>query len=212
MISASNLPAIIATLTFAAVILSIALDWLDLAVAGLLGAIFLRLLGIVSKDTAVSGDQCRPRHDRPLLRRDGGGACARSDRNLRLSRRHRAADSPRRRPASVAFDNRTNRTDLRDPAQRYSRHPVCTVADPGVPQDGDRFRAADNAAGFCRQRLRTADPGRRSGDVHCRKLYRNELRRLSVFSEPRRPVIADRARIDASVFVSFDLAHEGGGG
>ena len=51
----SNLPAIIATLTFAAVILSIALDWLDLAVAGLLGAIFLRLLGIVSKDTAVSG-------------------------------------------------------------------------------------------------------------------------------------------------------------
>lgn len=55
MISASNLPAIIATLTFAAVILSIALDWLDLAVAGLLGAIFLRLLGIVSKDTAVSG-------------------------------------------------------------------------------------------------------------------------------------------------------------
>ena len=55
MLSASNLPAIIAALTFAAVIVSIALDWLDLAVAGLLGAIFLRLLGIVSKDTAVSG-------------------------------------------------------------------------------------------------------------------------------------------------------------
>src|SRR5271167_577260 len=55
MISASNLPAIIAALTFAAVILSIALDWLDLAVAGLLGAVFLRLVGIVSRDTAVSG-------------------------------------------------------------------------------------------------------------------------------------------------------------
>ena len=55
MTSASNLPAIIAALTFAAVILSIALDWLDLAVAGLLGAVFLRLLGIVSKDSAVSG-------------------------------------------------------------------------------------------------------------------------------------------------------------
>src|SRR5277367_2996726 len=55
MISASNLPAIIAALTFAAVILSIALDWLDLAVAGLLGAVFLRLVGVVTKDTAVSG-------------------------------------------------------------------------------------------------------------------------------------------------------------
>src|SRR5208283_1101017 len=55
MLTASNLPAIIAALTFAAVIISIALDWLDLAVAGLLGAVFLRLVGVVSKDTAVSG-------------------------------------------------------------------------------------------------------------------------------------------------------------
>ena len=55
MFSAPNLPAIIAALTFAAVLLSIALDWLDLAVAGLLGAVLLRLLGVASKVTTVSG-------------------------------------------------------------------------------------------------------------------------------------------------------------
>jgi Na+/H+ antiporter NhaD/arsenite permease-like protein len=54
MFGASNFPAIIAALTFALVILSIALNWLDLAVAGLLGAVFLRALGIVSQETAVS--------------------------------------------------------------------------------------------------------------------------------------------------------------
>jgi len=54
MIGASNLPAIIAALTFAAVILAIALNWLDLVVAGLLGAVLLRVLGIVSQQTAVS--------------------------------------------------------------------------------------------------------------------------------------------------------------
>lgn len=54
MTSASSLPAIIAALTFAAVILAIALDWLDLVVAGLLGAVLLRVLGIVSQKTAVS--------------------------------------------------------------------------------------------------------------------------------------------------------------
>ena len=41
MTGASNLPAIIAALTFAGVILAIALNWLDLAVAGLLGAVLL---------------------------------------------------------------------------------------------------------------------------------------------------------------------------
>lgn len=54
MIAVSNLPAIIAALTFAAVILAIALNWLDLAVAALLGAVLLRVLGIVSQETAVS--------------------------------------------------------------------------------------------------------------------------------------------------------------
>jgi Na+/H+ antiporter NhaD/arsenite permease-like protein len=54
MIGASNLPAIIAALTFAAVILAIALNWLDLVVAGLLGAVLLRVLGIVTQQTAVS--------------------------------------------------------------------------------------------------------------------------------------------------------------
>ncbi|MGO9602243.1 MAG: SLC13 family permease [Candidatus Binataceae bacterium] len=54
MIGALNLPAIIATLTFAAVILSIALNWLDLVVAGLLGAVLLRVLGIVSPAGTVS--------------------------------------------------------------------------------------------------------------------------------------------------------------
>jgi Na+/H+ antiporter NhaD/arsenite permease-like protein len=54
MIGASNLPAIIAALTFAAVILAIALNWLDLAVAGLLGVVLLRVLGIVSQESAVS--------------------------------------------------------------------------------------------------------------------------------------------------------------
>ena len=54
MIGASNFPAIIAALTFAAVILAIALNWLDLVVAGLLGAVLLRVLGIVSQQTAVS--------------------------------------------------------------------------------------------------------------------------------------------------------------
>jgi len=54
MIGTSNLPAIIAVLIFASVILSIALNWLDLAVAGLLGAVLLRPLGIVSQETAVS--------------------------------------------------------------------------------------------------------------------------------------------------------------
>jgi Na+/H+ antiporter NhaD/arsenite permease-like protein len=54
MLGASNLPAIIAALTFAAVILAIALNWLDLVVAGLLGAVLLRVLGIVSQQTAVS--------------------------------------------------------------------------------------------------------------------------------------------------------------
>ena len=54
MTGASTLPAIIASLTFAGVILAIALDLLDLAVAGLLGAVLLRLLGIVSRETAVS--------------------------------------------------------------------------------------------------------------------------------------------------------------
>ncbi len=54
MIGSTNLPAMIAALTFAAVILAIALNWLDLAVAGLLGAVLLRLLGIVSQETAVS--------------------------------------------------------------------------------------------------------------------------------------------------------------
>jgi hypothetical protein len=54
MTGASNLSAIVAALTFAAVILSIAFNWLDLAVAGLLGAILLRVLGIVSQGTAVS--------------------------------------------------------------------------------------------------------------------------------------------------------------
>ncbi len=54
MTGASTLPAIIAALTFAGVILAIALDLLDLAVAGLLGAVLLRLLGIVSQETAVS--------------------------------------------------------------------------------------------------------------------------------------------------------------
>lgn len=52
--SATNFPAIIAALTFAAVILSIAFDWLDMTVAGLLGAVLLRVLGIVSQQTAVS--------------------------------------------------------------------------------------------------------------------------------------------------------------
>ena len=54
MLGASNFPAIIAALTFAAVILAIALNWLDLVVAGLLGAGLLRVLGIVSQETAVS--------------------------------------------------------------------------------------------------------------------------------------------------------------
>ena len=54
MIGLSNPPAIIAALTFAGVILAIALNWLDLAVAGLLGAVLLRLLGIVSQQSAVS--------------------------------------------------------------------------------------------------------------------------------------------------------------
>jgi Na+/H+ antiporter NhaD/arsenite permease-like protein len=54
MMGVPNLPAIIAALTFAAVILAIALNWLYLAVAGLLGAVLLRLLGIVSQETAVS--------------------------------------------------------------------------------------------------------------------------------------------------------------
>jgi Na+/H+ antiporter NhaD/arsenite permease-like protein len=54
MIGASNIPAIIAALTFAAVIIAIALNWLDLAVAGLLAVVLLRLLGIVSAEMAVS--------------------------------------------------------------------------------------------------------------------------------------------------------------
>jgi Na+/H+ antiporter NhaD/arsenite permease-like protein len=54
MTGSSDLPAIIAALTFAGVIVAIALNWLDLAVAALLGAVLLRLLGIVSQGTAVS--------------------------------------------------------------------------------------------------------------------------------------------------------------
>src|SRR5579864_9137787 len=54
MTRSSDLPAIIAALTFAAVIVAIAFNWLDLAVAALLGAVLLRLLGIVSQETAVS--------------------------------------------------------------------------------------------------------------------------------------------------------------
>jgi len=54
MVDASNLPAIIAALTFVAVIVAIALNLLDVAVAALLGAVLLRLLGIVSQETAVS--------------------------------------------------------------------------------------------------------------------------------------------------------------
>ncbi len=49
-----NIPAIITVLVFAGIILSIALNWLNLAVAGLLGAMLLRILGIVSPQTAVS--------------------------------------------------------------------------------------------------------------------------------------------------------------
>jgi Na+/H+ antiporter NhaD/arsenite permease-like protein len=54
MTRSSDLPAIIAALTLAAVIAAIALNWLDLAVAALLGAVLLRVLGIVSQETAVS--------------------------------------------------------------------------------------------------------------------------------------------------------------
>ncbi len=54
MIGSNNLSAAIAALIFAAVILTIVLNWLDLAAAGLFGAVLLRLLGIVSQETAVS--------------------------------------------------------------------------------------------------------------------------------------------------------------
>jgi Na+/H+ antiporter NhaD/arsenite permease-like protein len=54
MTGVSYLPPIIAALIFGGVILSIALNLLDLAVAGLLGAMLLRLLGIISSETTVS--------------------------------------------------------------------------------------------------------------------------------------------------------------
>ncbi len=54
MVGAFNLPAIIAALTFAGVITAIALNWLDLAVAGLLGAMLLRVLGIFSPESTIS--------------------------------------------------------------------------------------------------------------------------------------------------------------
>jgi hypothetical protein len=159
MTSASSLPAIIAALTFAAVILAIALDWLDLVVAGLLGAVLLRVLGIVSQKTAVSS--INTGFDTIGLF-FGGMVVARAlipDWNFRLSRRMGTAIGPRRRPFAITFDNCPDRTDLRDPAQRYGRHPVRALAHSSMPQDGNRFHAADNFVGFCRQQRRVADPG-----------------------------------------------------
>ena len=150
------------------------------------------------------------RHDWTLLRRNGDRARVDSDGCFRLSRRACAAVGPRRRAPAVTFDNCHDGTDLRAAAKYDGRHLVCAPANPCMPQDGNRFRPAGHAVGFRRQRFRAADAGGRSRHFYCWQFDRDELCQLSVSFEPRRAAVAGRARLDASCFVSFDLADAGG--
>jgi hypothetical protein len=129
MTGASNLSAIVAALTFAAVILSIAFNWLDLAVAGLLGAILLRVLGIVSQGTAVSSINAG--YDTIGLF-FGGMVVARAlvpHWNFRLPRRAGSETGPWRRAPAVNFDycRSVQRQTLRE--RRNRGDPACCPRD-----------------------------------------------------------------------------------
>ena len=107
---------------FAGVILAIAINLIDMALAVMLGASVLIVLGILTQGDILHSIQSSDRHAGAAVRRHGGGAHAQADRHFRVRRRALSARHARQRQALPAPADRADRADLRGAAERHHGH------------------------------------------------------------------------------------------
>ncbi len=172
---------------FAAVIIAIAFDLIDMAVAALLGVGTMLALGLLNNDDLLAAARTSGGPLVAAVRRHGGCARAGQDRGIRTRRANLSARHPRQRKTLPAPADSAGRTDLCPVAQRNHRDPACAGDHQCGPGAQGGFRRPHDPDGDCQQRGRHADAGGRSGDFPGGQCNRHDFCRVSAEGQPRRP-------------------------